>query len=836
MELIDGKLFFVSEDDLKLLKNNPKKFWKGVTEIGTGAFQGLSELKSIQIPNGIKSIGKNAFRHCESLKDIEIPESVLHIGEYAFNNCKSLKNIKLPNSIKSIDVGAFSHCKSLEGVVLPKEIKDIDDYLFYECTSLKTVDIPESVTTIGDEAFKDCQVLENLIIPNGVKFISDGAFKNCIGLKNINIPGSVIKIEDYAFCGCKSLKNVEIQEGIKTIGEGVFSECSNLESVTLPNSLKLIDISIFINCEKLDNVVIPKGIKEITNFMFSNCISLKNIIIPKNITAISAKAFFNCESLENIEIPKSVKNIELHAFYGCSKLKNIKIPESVDYIGNDVFYNCKSLKNVSVYSKYSDKILNIDPVSFGLIANQKILKAVYKDVSQSQLNNISNLAGPDSLDVNMGRALKANLVDYYVLCSVLGAFEPETKTIKLNQSGKLTTVPVKDVAYTFLQGAFNRKELKINNMHMNLQGLTYEGFNEEFLKFILNKTNFSQLATELKLLPRVYSWFLERTNLDITNIENQSIGLPSTEENRFKVLSYKTAENGIDRLKWLAPTMELLKKEFAERKFKNITNERSRELAEELAKHSIYEQKHFDKAVEIDKERAKSGVKDILNKKISQNRIASLDEYRERTKQLNEKMLADSSEILKAQLDDTSSVFTYETLEKSDPANFAIGCYTNCCATLYGAGGGAMRAMIIHPDIQPMAIRDFNGNIVSFGIIYVNRKEGYAVVNDFELNNIYSGNDDKRKAIYDKAMEGIDAFVKAYNKQYPDKPIKKVTCGCSPNWLALNDFIEQNPQSKILKAPDFDDFKYAGSGSWSGDWHNSQYTIWSEDNQNGKER
>ena len=75
-------------------------------------------------------------------------------------------------------------------------------------------------------------------------------------------------------------------------------------------------------------------------------------------------------------------------------------------------------------------------------------------------------------------------------------------------------------------------------------------------------------------------------------------------------------------------------------------------------------------------------------------------------------------------------------------------------------------------------------------------------------------------------MEGVLAFVKEYNNENSNKPIKKVTCGVSPNWTAINDYIKKNPRSEILKAPNFDDFKYAGSGSWSGDWHKEQYEIY----------
>ena len=34
----------------------------------------------------------------------------------------------------------------------------------------------------------------------------------------------------------------------------------------------------------------------------------------------------------------------------------------------------------------------------------------------------------------------------------------------------------------------------------------------------------------------------------------------------------------------------------------------------------------------------------------------------------------------------------------------------------------------------------------------------------------------------------------------------------SNNWDAINKFIKKNSKSEILKAPNFDDFQYAGSG------------------------
>ena len=242
----------------------------------------------------------------------------------------------------------------------------------------------------------------------------------------------------------------------------------------------------------------------------------------------------------------------------------------------------------------------------------------------------------------------------------------------------------------------------------------------------------------------------------------------------------------------------------------------------------MYEQKHFDKAKEIDKERIDSGVDDHLTKMVIREDIMdSIEDYKRRTEALKSKILDKSAEVLNTQADTASKIFTYEMLAKSDKANFAIGFLTNCCATLYGAGAGAQRAMIIHPDMQPLVIRNIHGDIVAFGIVYVNREEGYAVINDIEVNRNYADSG-LREEIYIKAMQGIDKFVNVYNEENPSKPIRKVTCGIAPNWDAINDFIKTNPKSEILEAPDLGEFQYAGSGTWPGDWHGEQYTVWSE--------
>ncbi len=787
MKVENGVLLKVEEFDIRILEEKPNKFWKGVTAIGYGAFSHCSSLTSITLPSSITAIGGYAFTGCSRLTSITIPESVTEIGSWAFSNCSSLTSVTIPSSITAIG-----------------------SYAFTGCSSLISVTILSSITAIGNDAFSNFSSLTSITIPESVAAIGDHAFSGCSSLTNVTIPESVTAIGDDAFRGCSSLTSITIPEGVTAIGKFAFSNCSSLTSITIPESVTEIGEYAFYGCSSLTSITIPSSITAIGGDAFLHCSSLTSITIPESVTAIGGRAFRGCSSLTSITIPEGVTAIGEFAFCGCSSLTNITIPESVTQIGKGAFYGVKNVKFKDV--NISGDLLT--PEVFEYIKNNP--NADFK-----QMNRIYQLAKNKGLNIN-------NFQEFINLCVNIGMIENKTKQVEIGKlkNGQPNLVPVSTIAYTFMQGILNHDDLNLSELHMHLQALKMDGYNQEFAKFVTNKTNWSDIKENLELLPRIYDWFKFRTELNLQQSNNSL--LPTREEDRFKVLVYETSENGVDRMHWRAPTVEYLKKEFAQTKFSGIVTQRDKEIAESISKYNIYEQKHFDKAKEIDKEREESGVKDILAKPIKQDRIKSLDEYRERTRLLKEQILKDGSEILYDQIEDTSSVFTYEVLSKSDPANFSMGCMTSCCATLYGAGAGAMRAMIIHPDIQPLVIRDFDNNIISFGIIYVNRKEGYAVVNDFEVNKKYIGKDDKRKAIYDKAMEGVRAFVEEYNRENSQNPIKVVTCGrpSIPNWIALNDFIEKNPKSEILKAPNFNDFKYAGSGSWPGDWHRNQYVIW----------
>ena len=83
--------------------------------IGASAFEGISDLTSITIPNNITSIGDYAFRRT-GLTSIVIPEGVTTIGYESFSYCNDLACVDLPVSLSSLATESFSDNANLKEV------------------------------------------------------------------------------------------------------------------------------------------------------------------------------------------------------------------------------------------------------------------------------------------------------------------------------------------------------------------------------------------------------------------------------------------------------------------------------------------------------------------------------------------------------------------------------------------------------------------------------------------------------------------------------------------------------------------------------------------------
>lgn len=119
----------------------------GVTEIKERTFADCKSLKKIVIPDGVTKIGNEAFLRCSKLTSAglkgnggkkgytyEFPWTD-EIPENAFNGMKNLKTVELPETIKVIGKNAFKACAALESINLPENVK-CDKKTFKDCKKL----------------------------------------------------------------------------------------------------------------------------------------------------------------------------------------------------------------------------------------------------------------------------------------------------------------------------------------------------------------------------------------------------------------------------------------------------------------------------------------------------------------------------------------------------------------------------------------------------------------------------------------------------------------------------------------------------------------------------
>ena len=220
---------------------------KGVTSIGTYAFQNCFNLASITIPNSVVSIGGYAFYGCSKLASIAIPNSVSSINSFTFDYCSALTSIEIPNSVTNIGWGAFWGCSKLTSITIPNSVTAIGNYAFYECSSLTSIKIPNSVTSIGKEAFGWCTSLSSITIPNSVTGIGSYAFSYCKKLTSISIPESVTIIEDYVFFHCTGLTSITSEANIPP---SCYSKCFYEVNKSIPVYVPANSVNAYKNADE----------------------------------------------------------------------------------------------------------------------------------------------------------------------------------------------------------------------------------------------------------------------------------------------------------------------------------------------------------------------------------------------------------------------------------------------------------------------------------------------------------------------------------------------------------------------------------------------------------
>lgn len=96
-------------------KLNPEdKIW------GDAELIGLIDRSSAltQIPPSLKTIGSGAFNGCTNLALTSLPEGATNIAGSAFSGCRNLKTLSIGSAIQKIDSLAFYNCVNLASITI----------------------------------------------------------------------------------------------------------------------------------------------------------------------------------------------------------------------------------------------------------------------------------------------------------------------------------------------------------------------------------------------------------------------------------------------------------------------------------------------------------------------------------------------------------------------------------------------------------------------------------------------------------------------------------------------------------------------------------------------
>ena len=393
----------------------------GVISIGDGAFQQNSGAKRVVLPPSTVYIGHGALRDCSALTSVSLPDSMSNrLFLDMFEGCTNLKSVDIPDGITDIYEGDLASCPNWTDIYydnwgrvwnrVVSNVRDsipdrmnvhfkdniydsgscgenvtwtltadgtltisgtgaMTDYTYdsrspwYSCrTYIKRVVMQQGVTSIGDHAFWDCSGLTSVTIPDGVTSIGGDAFSGCTALTSVTIPGSVTNVGQDAFYNCSSL--TDIYYG------GYGTDWQKLD-VSIPTSATVHfkdniygkgDCGINVTWELTgDGTLIISGTGRISNYSYDNnapwysCRAyIKRVVIQQGVRAIGDQAFYYCENLTSVTIPDSVTSIGGDAFSGCAALTSVTIPSSVTSIGGGAFSGCTSLTSVAIPSSVTE--------------------------------------------------------------------------------------------------------------------------------------------------------------------------------------------------------------------------------------------------------------------------------------------------------------------------------------------------------------------------------------------------------------------------------------------------------------------------------------------------
>ena len=220
------------------------------------------QVKLVILGRGVTSIGSSAFQDCKNLETVSLPGSLTALGEAAFLRCGELTNVKLPASLESVGEDCFTGCEKLELLNLtgvPDEIMELRTSLEGTVTlpaGVKNARLRWALETAAGEI--PCSEIAEVCGQEGGYYLK------------MKSSGKVRLTCRDAMTGAQGSKTVTFTEGLMILPQGVDTLISGeeltLSAVAMPGAKKITARWFLVSGQEYatvtDNGVLTAGIVE----------------------------------------------------------------------------------------------------------------------------------------------------------------------------------------------------------------------------------------------------------------------------------------------------------------------------------------------------------------------------------------------------------------------------------------------------------------------------------------------------------------------------------------------------------------------------------------------
>jgi hypothetical protein len=311
-----------------------------VTEIGEGAFQLCTELRSIIIPDSVNIIDSYAFGCCLKIRHLTLPESLSRIIEDSFRTMSNLESVYIPKRVCAVYKNAFNGCNRLKSVYFGGDMEEWKNITVEEHNDpIETAALhflEKKTDDDGKIVYKDGRVE---VLKYGITKIEDGSYRDNEDIISVVLPDGVTDIGNVAFSGCNRLLSIEVPASVKRIGS---SFCTNYAKIYFRGEK-----------EKWKKIMEDSATGDVyTKVYYSGKILYsdnREDILEYDLTAIEENAYYGRKDIVSVTLPHGITNIGAGAFFGCTNIKTVYYYGTKDEWKNiTIGYNNECLTNAEL--------------------------------------------------------------------------------------------------------------------------------------------------------------------------------------------------------------------------------------------------------------------------------------------------------------------------------------------------------------------------------------------------------------------------------------------------------------------------------------------------------